>query len=128
MTKWYFGNSSGPRDWERDRNNPRDWERDRNNPRDWDIGNPYKPYGFNPYDWKKTFKHYVNTLERFLNHKDVQKRIEGGEKVVAKVKRGNKIYRMTIEDITPPSEEDDDKITIEFEETPPDKKHPDYTE
>ena len=53
--------------------------------------------------------------------------MKSGEKVVAKVKRGDKIYRMTVEDITP-SNSDDDKITIEFEDSPPDKKHPDYTE
>tara|TARA_Y100001938_G_C7910878_1_gene339537 strand:- start:379 stop:702 length:324 start_codon:yes stop_codon:yes gene_type:complete len=107
MTEWYFGNSSGPRDWEKKNRNP---------------------YGFNPYspyNWRKSLKHYVDTLERFLNHEDVKKKIAKGERVVAKVKRGDKIYRMTIEDITPDSE--DDKITIEFEDSPLDK-HPDYTE
>ena len=107
MTEWYFGNSSGPRDWEKKNRNP---------------------YGFNPYtpyNWRKSLKHYVDTLEKFLNHEDVKNKIAKGERVVAKVKRGDKIYRMTIEDITPDSE--DDKITIEFEDSPPDK-HPDYTE
>ena len=109
MTEWYFGNS-GPKDWK---------NRSNNNP--WDV------YGYNPYNWKKSLKHYVDTLEKFLNHAEVQKKMKSGEKVVAKVKRGDKIYRMTVEDITP-SNSDDDKITIEFEDSPPDKKHPDYTE
>ena len=82
MTEWYFGNSSGPRDWEKKNRNP---------------------YGFNPYspyNWRKSLKHYVDTLEKFLNHEDVKNKIAKGERVAGKGKGGDKIYRMTIEDIT----------------------------
>jgi len=120
MTKWYFGNGSNPRDWENG-SNTRDWEK-RHQP-----SNPWDLYGYHPQNWKKSLKHYVDTLEKFLNHQEVQNKMKHGKKVVAKVKRGNKVYRMTVEDITP-LKTSEDKITIEFEDAAPDKKHPDYTE
>tara|TARA_R110002096_G_scaffold42429_5_gene114472 strand:- start:120 stop:458 length:339 start_codon:yes stop_codon:yes gene_type:complete len=100
MTKWYIGNDSGPKDWSGNKTD--------------------NPYGGYPYDFypecNKSIKQNVDTLANFLNNAHVKSKITRGEKVVAKVKRGGKVYRMTIVEITP-KKETNDKITIEIEDS-----------
>jgi hypothetical protein len=108
MAKWHIGNDSGPRDWDGNK-----------------TDNPYDGYPYEPYEWEKSIMQYVDTLEEFLNDVNVKSKITKGENVVAKVKRGGKVYRMTIVDITP-KKETDDKITIEFEDSSTDEDSKGY--
>ena len=69
----------------------------------------------------------LNEMHRIINHfvadSDVQKRLEGNKVIHAKIKYGDKIYNIVMEEVVSEGE----NISIEFEDEPP-KKHPDFTE
>lgn len=90
----------------------------------WNDNNTGHNYNFySPNNWMKKMNDYNGMIREFMNDPEVSKRISNGEKVIAKITKNNKVYRVIIEEITSENE----KISIEFEDEAPDK-HPDFTE
>jgi len=93
-------------------------------PRDDDKKNPYRPYG-NPFNWEdildrndKTMREMRKILSAFLSDDDSKKKMNKMKKrttLKAKVKRGNKVYQVTVEEITPKPSEIPDEVSIEWD-------------
>ena len=90
----------------------------------WNDNNTGHNYSFhNPNDWMKKMNDYNTMIREFMNDPEVSQKISNGEKIIAKIIKNKKVYRVIIEEITSENE----KISIEFEDEVPDK-HPDFTE
>jgi hypothetical protein len=97
-------------------------------PRDDDNKNPYRPYGSpsrkSPWDdifdnTDKTMREMRKILSAFLSEDDSKKKMNKMKKrttLKAKVKRGNKVYQVTVEEITPKPSEIPDEVTIEWDD------------
>jgi len=88
--------------------------------------NPYRPYG-TPFSWDDIFSPTDNTMREmrrilsgFLSNdesKDKMKKMKKRTTLKAKVKRGNKEYLVTVEEVTPKPSEKPDEVTIEWDDT-----------
>ena len=97
---------------------------------------PYPPY--DPYRRKKTTQNLIDDLKKalkdILNDKDAKtkmNKMKKTETLRANVKRGNKVFRITIENITPKPSEVPDEVEIEWNPKEPTGKfgpHEDLTE
>jgi len=79
------------------------------------------------------YRNYINSLtgitywqdlvKGILNDDRVNERLNDQDTVTMKIRKGGKVYRVVVSDITPVEE----KIEIEFEGDEP-SRHPDFTE
>ena len=84
------------------------------------------PFWNNTNNWRK-MNDDLNQMHRIMNHfindSGVQERLEGNNVVHAKIKYGDKVYKIVMEEVVPK----EDSVEIEFDDPPP-EKHPDFTE
>jgi len=66
---------------------------------------------------------WQNFVNAVLNDKGVTDRLETQDTVTMKIRKGDKVYRVVVSDITQSKEE----MEIEFEGDEP-NRHPDFTE
>ena len=91
---------------------------------DKDYWNPYR--GFRSKDWEdffgveKTMEDMKKILGEMLGDPETKKKMKGMKKrttLHARVKRGEKVYKITIEEVTPKPSEVTDEIEIEWDDT-----------
>ena len=91
---------------------------------DKDYWNPYR--SFQSKDWddffgvERTMEDMKKILGEMLGDKETKKRMKGMRKrttLHAKVKRGEKVYNITIEEVTPKPSEFPDEIEIDWDDS-----------
>lgn len=82
---------------------------------------PYWYRNFN--NFGTTWDFYERLVKELMGNEEVVKQAELKDTVTMKIRKGGKVYRVILTEITP----EEDKIEVEFEGDEP-SKHPDYTE
>jgi len=88
-----------------------------------DYWNPYRGLNFPTDDFfgiEKTMEEMKKILGEMLGDKETKKKMKGMRKrttLHAKVKRGEKVYKISIEEITPKPSEIPDEIEIEWDDS-----------
>ena len=82
---------------------------------------PYWYRNFN--NFGTTWDFYERLVKELRGNEEVTKQAELKDTVTMKIRKGGKVYRVILTEITP----EEDKIEVEFEGDEP-SKHPDYTE
>jgi|TARA_R110001592_G_scaffold62450_4_gene191185 hypothetical protein len=82
---------------------------------------PYWYRNFN--NFGTTWDFYERLVKELMGNEEVTKQAELKDTVTMKIRKGGKVYRVILTEITP----EEDKIEVEFEGDEP-SKHPDYTE
>jgi hypothetical protein len=82
---------------------------------------PYWYRNFN--NFGTTWDFYERLVKELMGNEEVTKQAELKDTVTMKIRKGGKVYRVILTEITP----EEDKIEVEFEGDEP-SKHPDFTE
>jgi len=82
---------------------------------------PYWYRNFNNFGTNWDF--YERLVKELMGNEEVTKQAELKDTVTMKIRKGGKVYRVILTEITP----EEDKIEVEFEGDEP-SKHPDFTE
>jgi hypothetical protein len=82
---------------------------------------PYWYRNFN--NFGTTWDFYERLVKELMGNEEVTKQADLKDTVTMKIRKGGKVYRVILTEITP----EEDKIEVEFEGDEP-SKHPDYTE
>jgi hypothetical protein len=82
------------------------------------------PYWYRNFNYfGTTWDFYERLVKELMGNEEVTKQAELKDTVTMKIRKGGKVYRVILTEITP----EEDKIEVEFEGDEP-SKHPDFTE